>query len=137
MIVKSLSRKKQKRDPFYRLVKYVAKDTSDDDDLMCFNINTADLSDYRAIANEFKENVSLCKRQVKNSVLVYHDFLSMHPDDYEKLNPEILRDLALKWLEIRKVIDVDHISDEKGRVTSVVTGGCLVFGNIHDESQPG
>ncbi|ETR71694.1 MAG: hypothetical protein OMM_02305 [Candidatus Magnetoglobus multicellularis str. Araruama] len=61
----------------------------------------------------------------------------MHPDDYEKLNPEILRDLALKWLEIRKVIDVDHISDEKGRVTSVVTGGCLVFGNIHDESQPG
>ena len=136
MIVKSLSRKKQKRDPFYRLVKYVAKDASDDD-FMCFNIKTADLSDYRAIANEFKDNVSLCKRQVKDSVLVYHDFLSMHPGDYEKLNPEILRDLALKWLELRRVVDVDHISDEKGRVTSVVTGGCLVWGNIHDESQPG
>ncbi|KPA16087.1 hypothetical protein MHK_003715 [Candidatus Magnetomorum sp. HK-1] len=134
MVVKSLSRKRQKRDPFFPLVKYIAKETSDD--LICFNINTPDVLDNRAIADEFKENVSFCKRQVKESVLVYHNILSMHPDDYEKLNPEILHDLALKWLEIRKVVDIDLLQDKKGRVTSVVTGGCLVWGNIHDESKP-
>ena len=135
MIVKSLSRKKQRRDPFFPLVRYIGKETSDE--LICCNINTPDINDYKGIAEEFRNNVSLCKRQIADSVLVYHNILSMHPDDYEKLNTEILRDLAFKWLELRRVVDVDHISDEKGRVTSVVTGGCLVWGNIHDESKPG
>jgi len=133
MVIKSMSRKNKKNRNFLRLVKYIGKDTSYE--RISLNISTPDILDYKSIANEFKDNVSLCKRQTKESVQVYHDILSLHPDDYEKATPAMLYDLAFKWLEIRKVIDTDLIYDNKGRVTSVVTGGCLVWGNIHDESQ--
>ena len=57
-------------------------------------------TDEDLVTREFRENDQFRTKR-KRGVVMYHEVLSFHPNDTEKLTADILEDLSQKYIEIR------------------------------------
>lgn len=98
MIIKSMSRKKAR---FLPLLRYINKGEQRKNQAIFHHLQQ-DQDDIKTIAHELSVNARYAKSR-KNGVQGYHEILSLPPTprDYQEKLPEILADLAQKYLQLR------------------------------------
>lgn len=104
MIIKSLSRKNNAA----QLVKYVLryslkenramKDKEHATIILRHNLRSRSLNGY---VKEFRENEMYRIYHRKDAVILFHNILSLHPSDKQKISDAILKDFAKKFVELR------------------------------------
>ena len=96
MVIKSMSRKSMS---FMQLIDYISREGTAEGPPVFHNF-TADPDDPLRLNRAFIRNARLCPPR-KNGVMLYHEILSLSPDDREQATPEILADLAEHYLALR------------------------------------
>ena len=98
MIIKSMT---WKYAGFAKLAGYLTKHRGKEEhyDLEVFH-NLVPDEDVADIVHQFKENDTYRKKR-KNGIALYHEVMSFHAGDTDDLSPEMLQDLANKYLEMR------------------------------------
>ena len=91
MVIKSLS---WKSGTFGQLLNYIEKKAEKETPPIIHNLLGDSVGDF---AKEFQDNFRFA-RQRKGGVVVYHEIISFHPDDREKLSPEIIEEFSKEWL---------------------------------------
>lgn len=135
MIVKSLSRKSNAAQLVqYLLLRYTLKekDTPKDREhatvILRHNLRARSLSGF---VKEFKENESYRIYRRKDSVVLFHNIISLHPGDKQKISEAILKDIAAKFVSLRAsnclALGVAHRDKEHAHI-HVVTSGVQVNG---------
>lgn len=110
MIVKSMSRKSAS---FGQLLEYISRSEAKTFDPILHNLQTTG-NEVKEIEEEFKNNSHYCRKRA-NGVILYHEVLALSGKDREKIDADIMNDLACKYLELRArealaygVIHFDH-----------------------------
>ena len=93
MIIKKMSRKTPS---FKNLLDYMMKDAQGQP-IITYNIFD---SSPDGVIREFKKNAQFIRKR-KNGNYLYHEIISFHPKDRDKLTPEVLEDLAQRYMELR------------------------------------
>jgi hypothetical protein len=96
MVVKSMSRKTMS---FLKLIEYIAREGRAEGMPVVHNLS-ADGKDLDKVNRAFMQNARHCPPR-KNGVLLYHEILSLSPEDKSHATPEILIDLAERYLSQR------------------------------------
>ncbi len=100
-IIKSKGRKDTN---FGQLINYLHQQDTDREYTFTYLHNMPGMNpeDRKGIEEEFQKNEQFRKRR-KNGIGVYHEVLSFHPKDsaYLQQHPEIVEDIAHKYLELR------------------------------------
>lgn len=86
---------------FKQLIEYIFSDKGRVNDANSFTIYH-NLKSYSKndIIEEFLENDNFRKRR-QRGVVLYHEIISFHPDDKDKLNLDSLEDISRKFIELR------------------------------------
>ena len=115
---------------FGHLLDYVDRDTREDENekrvrpsfRILHNLRPSNLS---GVAEQFRANDEF-RRIRKNGVTVYHEVLSIHPLDRHPATPEILEDLARKYIELRcpdaLVFAAPHFDTDHAHVQLCISG---------------
>jgi hypothetical protein len=112
MVIKSMSRKTMS---FFQLIEYVARDGRAEGSPVLHNLN-ADSHDLIKVNKAFMQNARHCPPR-KNGAILYHEILSLSPEDKPHATPEILADLAEHYLSLR-------------------APGAMAFGMVHFDKNP-
>ena len=89
-----------KKPDFNKLISYIDKDkgrSKDNTHAIFHNISETTVP---GAIRDFQENDCYRKKR-KNGVSVYHEIISFHENDSSKITPEILEDIARKYIQIR------------------------------------
>lgn len=113
-----------------RLLEYISRPDAvlkQDDKVLYIKQHIAG-STIQDFLKAFEENEKLRLHPGVNRNKFYHDFLSFSPDSSEFLTPEVMADLARKYMELRAEygigVAVAHIEGKHHRHLHVVMGGC-------------
>lgn len=98
MIIKSLSRKGNKRSTVKQLLTYMFQEHKKSDFVLTHNLQGNNIVDF---TNAFMLNEKNRLHIRKNNVLVYHDMISMHHLDSEKITQKTLRNIAKEYIKLR------------------------------------
>lgn len=98
MIIHTLSRKKPAA--FGVIVDYLERGRPEAEPARCFNM-WADPENLQEVKDEFLENYTLHHSKQRGRIVLMHEIISPDPEDAEKVNAEILFDIAEKYLEGR------------------------------------
>ena len=124
MIVKSLSRKNKS---FGELVKYIDKKSVGDQYGVFHNLKVFK-NNPKLVSKEFRKNSDRCLKR-KNGVYLYHDILSFSDRDTNRLTPEIMQDLASRYIELRANNSLAygkiHLDTECPHVHLMISGNLL------------
>jgi hypothetical protein len=96
MVIKSMSRKSP---TFFQLIAYISREGRAEGPPVLHNLN-ADGQDPNKINRAFMQNAKGCPPR-KNGVVLYHEILSLSPEDRPCATPEILAELAERYLSLR------------------------------------
>ena len=98
MIIHTLSRKKPAA--FGVIVDYLERGRPEAEPARSFNM-WADPENLQEVKKEFLENYTLHHNKKRGRIVLMHEIISPDPEDAEKVNAEILFDIAEKYLEGR------------------------------------
>lgn len=96
MVIKSLSRKSPS---FGQLIRYIDASPEKGSPIR-HNLFGEEGEDPKALEQAFQANARLLPPR-RNGVQLYHEILSFHAEDRKHLSPELLEDLARRWMELR------------------------------------
>jgi hypothetical protein len=96
MVIKSMTRKSPS---FLQLISYISREGRAEGHPVLHNLH-ADGQDLEKLNRAFIKNARYCPPR-KNGVLLYHEILSLSPQDRDYATPEILADLAEYYLSLR------------------------------------
>lgn len=89
-----------KKPDFSKLIPYIARDKGRSKDNTHAIFHNISVSTLNGAIKDFKENDSY-RKQRNDGVSIYHEIISFHEADSEKLTLEILNDIARKYIQIR------------------------------------
>lgn len=98
MIIKSLSRKGNKRSTIKQLLAYMFQEHKMSDFVLTHNVQGNSIDDY---TNAFMQNEKNRLHIRKNNILVQHNIISMHHLDSSKITQKILRSIAKEYIKLR------------------------------------
>ncbi|MDB5227417.1 MAG: hypothetical protein JWN78_1610 [Bacteroidota bacterium] len=123
MIIKSLTRKGNRVSTIQQLLSYFFQEKKQNDFLLLQNITGTKIQDYtKTIMLNEKNRV----HPRKNSVLVYHDILSIHQLDSKHLTQKKLKAIAKKYLRLRNAhalsVAVPHYDKQSIHIHFAISG---------------
>ncbi len=116
---------------FGQLLRYVNKPKEKSNLAVLHNLQAVSDQNLERIEREFLENNCFCPAR-KNGVRLYHEILSFSDQDGDRLTPDILCDIAYKYLEMRAVGALAyakvHLDTDCPHIHVIISGNLIKSG---------